>query len=213
MAARPAVAPVDAGGYSLGMTANDPVPTSFPAPVGEGERINSVDVIRGVAVLGILLMNIVGMGMPDPAYWDPSGWGGDTGWNLGVWWANSVLFEGTMRALFSMLFGAGVLLFTGKGDQKDAGLSVADAWYRRTIWLFLFGIVHAYFLLWPGEILYAYGLMGMFLFPFRNVAPGRLFALGAALLLAFSARVRPMEAARNPRRKRRPQRRPLPRPG
>ncbi len=153
------------------------------SPTQAAQRIQSVDVVRGVAVLGILLMNIVGMGLPDPAYWDPSGWGGDTGWNFGVWWANSVLFEGTMRALFSMLFGAGVLLFTGKGDAKDAGLPVADAWYRRTIWLFLFGLVHSYLLLWPGEILYAYGLMGLFLFPFRNVAPRRLFFLGTALLV------------------------------
>lgn len=154
------------------------------APVGEAARIRSVDVLRGVAVLGILLMNIVGMGLPDPAYWDPSGWGGDTGWNLRAWWITSVGFEGTMRAIFSMLFGAGVLLFTGKAEIKADGVSVADAWYRRTIWLFLFGLVHAYVLLWPGEILYAYGLMGMFLFPFRQSRPGRLFGLGLALLAA-----------------------------
>jgi uncharacterized protein len=152
------------------------------APIRESARITSVDVVRGVAVLGILSLNVVGMGLPDPAYWDPSGWGGDTGWNFGVWWVNAVFLEGTMRALFSMLFGAGVLLFTGKGEAKDAGLSVADAWYRRTIWLFLLGLVHAYLLLWPGEILYSYGLMGLFLFPFRNAAARRLFVGGLALL-------------------------------
>jgi uncharacterized protein len=162
----------------------DPARPTRLAPVDEQHRIPSVDVLRGVAVLGILLLNIVGMAMPDPAYWDPSGWGGDEGWNLRVWWINNVCFEGTMRAIFSMLFGAGVLMFTGKGEWKGEGLSVADAWYRRTIWLFLFGLVHAYVLLWPGEILYAYGLMGMFLFPFRHSNPRRLFALGATLLLA-----------------------------
>lgn len=161
-------------------------PTAL-APVAEPERLPSVDALRGVAVLGILLLNIVGMAMPDPAYWDPSAWGGDEGWNLRVWWINNVCFEGTMRAIFSLLFGAGVLLFTSKGESKGAGLSVADAWYRRTIWLFLFGLVHAYLLLWPGEILYAYGLMGMFLFPFRHSSARRLVLLGATLLLAGAA--------------------------
>lgn len=165
------------------MTTNDVPTAAVFAPVGERERVDSVDVVRGVATLGILLMNIVGMGMPDPAYWDPSGWGGDTGWNLWAWWISAVGFEGTQRALFSLLFGAGVLLFTSRGGEKDGGLPVADAWYRRTIWLVVFGFVHAYVLLWPGEILYAYGLMGMFLFPLRNVRPGRLFLVGLALLL------------------------------
>ena len=153
-------------------------------PVRESDRISSVDVIRGVAVLGILLLNIVGMGLPFEAYFDPTVAGGATDWNLWSWVIASLFFEGTMRALFSMLFGASVLLFAGKDDEKAVGASVADAYYRRVIWLFIFGLIHAYVLLWPGDILYSYGLMGMFLFPFRRVAPGRLFALGLALLLA-----------------------------
>ena len=156
-------------------------------PVRETERINSLDVIRGVSLLGILLMNIVMMGLPDEAYADPAVIGGATGWNLWAWCIASMGFEGAMRAIFSMLFGAGVLLFTGRDEEKAGGISVADAWYRRTIWLFVFGMIHAYILLWPGDILYSYGLMGMFLFPFRKVAPGKLFAVGMALLLAGAA--------------------------
>lgn len=158
-------------------------PASLTSPVSESSRLGSLDVIRGVSLLGILLMNIVGMGLPDPAYWDPSGAGGDTGWNLRAWMITSLFFEGTMRAMFSMLFGAGVLLFTSKGEAKEAGVSVADAWYRRTIWLFLFGLVHSYLLLWPGEILYMYGLMGFFLFPLRNWTARGLAILGLGLLL------------------------------
>ena len=94
------------------------------SPVAESHRINSLDVMRGIAVFGILLMNIVGMGLPDPAYYDPSGYGGDTGWNLQVWIVNSLFFEGTMRGMFSILFGAGALLFVGKGDGNVADLSV-----------------------------------------------------------------------------------------
>ena len=157
--------------------------TEVLAPISESDRIYSIDVMRGVALLGILLMNIVMMALPDPAYYDPSGYGGDTGWNLGCWIINSVFFEGTMRGMFSLLFGAGILLFTGKGETKGAGLSIADAWYRRTIWLVIFGVIHAYILLWPGDILYMYGLMGMFLFPFRNTSAGRLFTLGIVLFL------------------------------
>ena len=77
-------------------------------PVRERERISSVDTIRGVAVLGILLMNIVMMGLPDESYGDPSVIGGATGWNLKVWQIAGLGFEGTMRAIFSMLVGAGV---------------------------------------------------------------------------------------------------------
>ena len=167
-------------------------------PLSEHQRIASVDVVRGVAVLGILLLNIVGMSMPEPAYNNPSGWGGDTGWNLRVWWANSLCFEGTMRTLFSLLFGAGVLLFTGKGDEKQSGVSIADAWYRRTIWLFLFGLLNGYLLLWSGDILYAYGLLGMFLFPFRHVRPARLGLLASALLaVGFGLGVRDYVVARD----------------
>lgn len=153
-------------------------------PVHESARIRSVDVIRGVAVLGILLMNIVAMGLPFEAYADPTVAGGADGWNLKVWVLANLCFEGTMRALFTMLFGAGVLLFAAKDDDKAVGVSIADAYYRRVIWLFLFGLLHAYVLLWPGDILYSYGLMGMFLFPLRRLAPGNLFTIGLALLLA-----------------------------
>lgn len=153
-------------------------------PLRESLRINSVDAIRGVALLGILLMNIVAMGLPGESYDDPSVIGGYSGLNLGAWLTTSLLFEGTMRGLFSALFGAGVLLFTGKDSDKDNGVSIADAWYRRMIWAFIFGLIHAYILLWPGDILYSYGLMGMFIFPLRRVRPIKLLAFGLALLLA-----------------------------
>jgi uncharacterized membrane protein YeiB len=78
-----------------------------------------------VVLPGILLMNVVGMALPDPAYWDPSGYGGQTGWNLGVFFINSFLTEGTMRGIFTMLFGAGVILFTARKEAEGAGKSMA----------------------------------------------------------------------------------------
>ncbi len=157
------------------------------APVSEQQRINSIDVLRGVALLGILLMNIVGMALPDPAYWDPSGYGGDTGWNLRVFFTTSLLFEGTMRGIFSMLFGAGVILFTARKEAEGAGLELANAWYKRTIWLIVFGLLHAYILIWPGEILYFYGIVGMFIFPVRHVSAQKLIGFSIFLFVVIAA--------------------------
>lgn len=157
------------------------------SPVSEQQRISSIDVLRGVALLGILLMNIVGMALPDPAYWDPSGYGGDTGWNLRAFFTTSLLFEGTMRGIFSMLFGAGVILFTARKEAQGAGLELANAWYKRTIWLIAFGLLHAYILIWPGEILYFYGIVGMFIFPVRHVSPGKLIGFSVFLFIVIAA--------------------------
>jgi uncharacterized protein len=157
------------------------------SPVKELQRINTIDVLRGVALLGILLMNITMMGLPDPAYWDPSGYGGDTGWNLRAFFITSMFFEGTMRGIFSMLFGAGVILFTQRKEEAGAGLELATAWYKRTIWLIIFGLIHAYVLIWPGEILFHYGIVGMFLFPFRHATARRLISFSICLFLLIAA--------------------------
>lgn len=148
----------------------------------------SLDVIRGVALLGILLMNIVGFGFPGPAYGIPYELtGGDTGWNFNVWWINNMFFEGTMRGMFSMLFGAGAILFISRAENKGLGIKAADLYYRRVIWLIFFGVVHAYILLWYGEILYHYGLYGLFLFPMRNLKPRTLIIAGLVLFLGLTA--------------------------
>lgn len=91
------------------------LPTSTPkqpalAPVLAQERISSVDTLRGFALLGILLMNIVSFALPFAAYNDPTIAGGARRWNLAVWAINYILFEGKMRAIFSMLFGASALI-------------------------------------------------------------------------------------------------------
>jgi uncharacterized protein len=153
-------------------------------PTTGTERINSVDVIRGIALLGILLMNIVGFGLYK-AYMDPTNSGGATGWNLKVWWATNLFFEGTMRGMFSMLFGAGVVLFTSRAIENNQGVTVTDAFFRRLLWLFLFGIIHCYLLLWSGEILYPYALVGMFAFSFRHLKPTAL-VIGASVLLLLT---------------------------
>ena len=111
-------------------------------PVRSRERIHSLDVIRGVALFGILLMNITMFGMPTAAYTDPTVWGGANDANLWTWITTTMLFEGTQRGIFSILFGAGVILLTSRleaGGRSD----VADIYYRRLIWLVLFGVIHS----------------------------------------------------------------------
>jgi len=150
-------------------------------PTQKKARINSLDVIRGIAVLGILLMNINGMGLPF-AYSDPSIAGGADGLNLQVWIMNEMFFEGTMRGLFTLLFGAGVVLLTSRLEKSGAGIATADIYYRRTLWLLVFGIFNVYILLWHGDILYPYAIFGLMLFPFRNADVKKLI-LGAFLLI------------------------------
>ena len=150
-------------------------------PVTSAHRISSLDVIRGVALFGILLMNIVGFGLP-MAYENPTISGGADGLNLLAWKINALFFEGTMRGLFSVLFGAGVVLMTSRAEARDPSINVADIYFRRNLWLIAFGVVHAWLLLWTGDILYIYGIAGMFLFVFRKVSARSLIILSVVVL-------------------------------
>jgi uncharacterized protein len=156
-------------------------------PVHGGERIGALDVLRGVAVLGILLMNILAFAMPFQASVDPSFGGGTTGVNLWIWAANTTLFEGKMRAIFSMLFGAGMLVLTSRLEDRGLGEQAADVYYRRLLWLLAFGLVHAYFIWW-GDILFFYSVIGLFLFPLRRLSSRALIVAGVVLLLIGAGR-------------------------
>ena len=144
-----------------------------------------LDTTRGIAVLGILLMNITGFGLPN-AYDDPTNWGGAEGANLAVWRVMALFFEGTMRGLFTLLFGAGALLFLERHLARSADLRPADLYFRRTMWLILFGLINGYVLLWDGDILFWYGVTGLLLFVFRSLTPRRLILCAAAALLVQS---------------------------
>jgi uncharacterized protein len=158
---------------------------SNAGPVQSTGRISSLDIVRGFALLGILLMNIVGFGLFH-AYDNPTNAGGATGINLGVWVVMHILAEGKMRCLFSMVFGAGVVLLTARHEERHGPGSSADIFYRRNLWLLLFGLLHAY-LLWQGEILYPYALCALALYAFRGMAPRRLLTIGAAMMVVMMA--------------------------
>ena len=154
-------------------------PTSL-TPVKASERIYSLDIMRGIVLCGILLMNINGFGLAG-AYADPTVAGGSTGLNLYTWIGTTMFFEGTMRALFSLLFGVGMYILLSRLEKKGAGITAADVYFRRLMWLLVFGLIHGYLLLWTGEILYDYAIMGFLVFTFRKMKPKPL--LITALLL------------------------------
>src|SRR5262245_40158064 len=157
------------------------------APADPRTRVSSIDTIRGAALLGILAINVVGFAQPRQSLEFPTVAGGFQGSNFLLWCIADVLFEGKMRAIFSMLFGASVILFSSGNEGGSSAASVADLYYRRTLWLICFGIVHAY-CLWPGDILFLYGVIGLILYPIRNVAPQRLIVVGLLSLAILSAK-------------------------
>lgn len=152
---------------------------SGPAETG---RHLSIDAVRGFAVLGILLMNIVGMGLPAFAYVDPTYAGGSTGADLWTWAVNNVLTDGKMRALFTMLFGASAVLVAERAEGGRPG--PLQTHYRRLFWLFVIGMLHAYFLWW-GDILVTYALAGLVIFPFRKLDWRAQLAIGVFVLAAL----------------------------
>lgn len=144
------------------------------------KRIISLDILRGVAVLGILIMNIQSFSMPSAAYINPTAFGDLTGLNKWVWILSHLLASQKFMSIFSMLFGAGVLIFTENAMTK--GKNCAALHYRRMAWLMVFGLLHGYFL-WYGDILFTYSLCGMLLFVFRKLPARKLIWMGLGFFL------------------------------
>jgi uncharacterized protein len=147
-------------------------------------RLLSLDLVRGTALLGILLLNIVSFGMPEAAYFNPRAYGGWHGADLVAWLINFLFFDGRMRGLFSFLFGASLLIVTDAAEA--AGRDPARAHYARMAWLLSFGLVHLW-LVWHGDILAHYALVGMLAFPLRTLPIARLLSLGTVLVLVSAA--------------------------
>jgi uncharacterized protein len=154
-------------------------------PTAEHERFEVLDLLRGFALCGILLANIVAMGQPWsrtypalPAQLTDPDWA--------AWTLQALFVEGSMRALFTLLFGAGVVLLTAWGARADRP-GTADVHFRRAMLLMALGVGNAVVLLWPGDILYIYGVAALFLFVFRKLDGRVLVGLSAALIALFSS--------------------------
>jgi uncharacterized protein len=165
---------------------NEPT-TALAAPVAQQERISILDSLRGIAILGILLMNIPGFGMPEVQTSDPSVFN-ETGINYKTWYVVEWALAGTQRAIFSMLFGAGIILFISRLEKRMSGMEPAIYFFRRQIWLLAFGLFNAFVLLWFWDILYAYAIFGMLLFVFYRKSPKTLLVLAFVCLVLMTIR-------------------------
>lgn len=156
---------------------------SSAAPVAQSERITILDSLRGFAILGILLMNIGAFALSGDVFAMH-----ETGINYKTWYFIAWIPDGTQRALFSMLFGAGIILFMRNIERKVEGVRQADYFLRRQLWLMFFSLVDVFLLLWNGDILLDYGIFGMLMFTFRNLSPKKLLIAAGVCLLLMLAR-------------------------
>ncbi|HXH00543.1 MAG TPA: DUF418 domain-containing protein [Sphingomicrobium sp.] len=146
-------------------------------------RIASLDIIRGVAVMGIFSVNVVDFALIRQAYLNPAAAGGASGIDLALWFANYALIDGKMRTLFSILFGASILLVIDR--TRENGSSPGRTHFARMAVLLLFGLLH-FFLLWEGDILTLYAAVGMIAFFFRK-ARVRILLIWATILISLTA--------------------------
>ncbi len=148
-------------------------------------RVASIDILRGIAILGILFMNINDMGGSIWAFWANDirhvGWSGA---DQVAWVVREVLANGTARCLLEMLFGVGMVILTDRAAVAASGRwAVLRSYYWRNFVLFLFGLVQIFVLLWPGDILHTYGLAALVAVWFRRLGPKWLLSIGLLMAL------------------------------
>ena len=142
------------------------------------ERIASLDFLRGVAILGILFINVENFAYPDS--WSPYKYGFESAVDHDVRFWVYFLTQGKFYSMFALLFGVGFYLFLERLERKGIGLQAMDIYARRLLWLFVIGVLHAY-LVWDGDVLYHYAICGFLLFPFRSMKTARLLGVIALL--------------------------------
>lgn len=148
-------------------------------PVRQVQRIVAIDVLRGVALLGILIMNIRAMASIWQTYEQPHALGEVSGLDWYIWIAGYLLADMKFMAIFSMLFGAGIVLMASR--MKETGRRPAGLHYRRMFWLLIIGLIHAY-LIWSGDILVWYAISGSIVYVAWRWRPRIQVALGVFLL-------------------------------
>jgi len=157
-------------------------------PVPGAERILILDSLRGFAILGILMMNIPGFALPQALFGDLNLLHETGTINSGVWYFIDFFLEGSQRALFSMLFGAGIILFVSRQEKKVPGTWPADYFLRRQLWLLLVGLINSFILLWFWDILIDYACCGVIVFAFRRSSPKALLIAAFICLILMTVR-------------------------
>ena len=153
----------------------------------QGKRIHSLDVLRGIAVLGALLASIWIFGgfsrnMQTNLLLHPSGG------NYRLFATISLLFVGKMRALIAVVFGAGMVLFLSKPNTLN-NVSVPDLFIRRQLWLIALGLINGLLFLWTDDLLFHLGITGILLFAFVRLSPRTLFIAATLLTLVYCGKV------------------------
>ena len=143
------------------------------------KRIESIDVLRGFALLGILIMNISSFAMPSMAYFSPVVYDINP-LNHIIYSITHIIADQKFMAIFSMLFGASTILFINSVKKKEK--SPLILFYSRNFWLLILGWIHSSYL-WYGDILFIYALCAFLLFFFKNITPKKQFILGCLIYL------------------------------
>lgn len=166
----------------MSLMSNEP-PVAPAAPVAETARITSLDLIRGVAVLGILLMNAVSFKFGQVPYWNLSAGGMNNGldWAVGIF--GEIFVDQKFMGLFSLLFGAGIMLFIDRAADRSNHPVRLNLW--RNGLLLLIGILHT--LLWQGDVLVIYAISALFLIILRKLSAKALIITGAVIFLLTAA--------------------------
>jgi uncharacterized protein len=157
--------------------------TNLAQPISSRERLINIDIIRGVALLAILLMNVQTFSMIFSAYSNPTSFGDLTGINLSVFQLSHLFADQKFMTIFSTLFGVGIILMAE--NIKAKGGNPTKVHYKRMFILALFGLLHAY-LLWFGDILFPYALAGMLAYLARNKSVSFLIITGGILIALCS---------------------------
>ena len=169
-------------------TVDEELPSQLASPITTTDRIASLDVLRGFALLGILLANIQDFASPTGILHDipldvVSQPGAHHTLDVAVMIAQWMFVEGKMRALFGILFGAGTVLLLERINRRAGPEIAADIFHRRNMWLLFFGIIHGV-LIWNGDILLFYGSLALLaLYPLRNVSANPLITIGLGMSL------------------------------
>lgn len=152
-------------------------------PVEPKRRIATLDLIRGLAVLGILAVNADGFAATMSAYGNPDLWPfPHEGWTAISKWIVDAFFHQKFITLFSMLFGVSIFLVGGERGDRDRGRLLR----RRLFWLAVFALIHG-LAIWWGDVLLLYAWSGVFMMFARSWRPRRLFAVGLILFGLFAA--------------------------
>ncbi|WP_181902217.1 DUF418 domain-containing protein [Thalassotalea euphylliae] len=153
------------------------------SPITTTQRLINIDIIRGVALLGILIMNIQAFAMVEAAYGNPTAFGDLSGINFVVYYLSHLFADQKFMTLFSVLFGTSMMLMAD--NIRDQGRKASERHYRRLYILAAIGILHS-LLLWWGDILFSYAIAGLIAFQYRDKTPKALFKWAVFSLLLCS---------------------------